>query len=414
MRGATARYGTWRALAWSVFIAVAFFTLSNPTHLVRDFPGAMGALAVATGVVLLLDRRNLRFPRMPWSVVVYLGLAAVSVTWSIERSDTVLMTILYAWVALLACICVAQTDNQTLLRGVAWSGVLLTTVTLISVVVDPERFGGGLLFPGSGPGVHGSRGVVAYSLVLALCAALSRRDARPLRRIEIGVTIALNLAVVVIAPSATGQVAVPVVFGTLLALTVLRRLNGRALTLARISIALGVVLALVISVLNASRITALLGRSPDLSGRFAAWQAILPAWLAAPVGGYGFGAVWNYGWWRLDGSPVLDQMSKVAGFEFYHGHNNFLDVLPQLGALGFIAALLILGLLGVRGIRALRDQPEAGMWAILTLVTLLVMGVTEPMLSVPVGWFCAVATTACCRHGRGRLSGRISDPRQAG
>jgi len=130
------------------------------------------------------------------------------------------------------------------------------------------------------------------------------------------------------------------------------------------------------------------------------WQAIIPVWLEAPVLGYGFGAVWYYGWWRLGGSPLLVQMTAAAKVPFYHGHNLLLDVLPQLGALGVMAALIILCLLAVGGIRGIRDLPDAATWALLTLTGVVVMGVTEPMLSVPVGWFCVVAATVSVSHRR--------------
>jgi len=308
------------------------------------------------------------------------------------------MTLLYSWIALFACICVAQTDTQTLLRGIAWGGVMLVAVTLISVVVDPERFGGGLLFPGSGPGVHGSRGVVAYSLVLALCAALARRDSRWLRRIEIGLTVLVNLTVVVIAPSATGRVGVVAILLSVLPLAFIRRLHGRRLVWAWAVIVGLAAVVVVVGIQNADLIAAALDRSADFSGRFAVWQAIIPAWLEAPILGYGFGAVWFYGWWRLDGSPVLTQMNEAAKIYFYHGHNIVFDVLPQLGALGLVAVLLLLGLLLVRGVRGFRELPDAATWAVLTLIAIVVMGITEPMLSVPVGWFCVVAATAASRR----------------
>ena len=377
---------------------MAFFELTHPTRIIPDFPGANGWLAAITGVVLLLEGGNVRVPRIPWTAVAYLALCAASVLWSINRSDTLLMTLLYSWIALFACICVAQTDTQTLLRGIAWGGVMLVAVTLISVVVDPERFGGGLLFPGSGPGVHGSRGVVAYSLVLALCAALARRDSRWLRRIEIGLTVLVNLTVVVIAPSATGRVGVVAILLSVLPLAFIRRLHGRRLVWAWAVIVGLAAVVVVVGIQNADLIAAALDRSADFSGRFAVWQAIIPAWLEAPILGYGFGAVWFYGWWRLDGSPVLTQMNEAAKIYFYHGHNIVFDVLPQLGALGLVAVLLLLGLLLVRGVRGFRELPDAATWAVLTLIAIVVMGITEPMLSVPVGWFCVVAATAASRR----------------
>lgn len=396
-RGEPARYGTWRGLAWSVFIALSFFELTNPTHLVPNFPGAMGVLAAITGVVLILDRRNVRLPRIPWTVVAYLALCAASVFWSINRSDTVHMTILYSWIALFACVCVAQTDTQTLLRGVAWGGVLVVAVTLLSVVVNPKRFGGGLLFPGEGPGVHGTKGIVAYSVVLAATAALVRRPVSRRSWIDFCLTVAINAVGVVIASASTGRVGAVAVLATWAALLLLRRLRGRKSGLGWVTLAALAAVTTTVAILNRDRITSFLGERSDLNGRFEIWRAVIGGWLEAPVVGHGFGAVWYYGWWRLGGSPVLDRMNKAANIKFFHGHNIFMDILPQLGAVGFAAALLILIVLAARGVRNMSSRASASGWALLVLVAVLVMGVAEPMLSVPVGWFSVVAAMAAAR-----------------
>jgi len=397
-RGEPARYGTWRGLLWSVFIAVAFFELTNPTHLVPDFPGANVVLAAITGVVLILEYRNARLPRVPWPVVAYLGLCAVSVLWSINRSDTLLMTLLYGWIALFACICVAQTDTPTLLRGISWGGVLVVAVTLISVAVDPKRFGGGLLFPGTGPGVHGTKGVVAYSVVLALTAALARKPSNTRSWIDVAITVVMNTLGIVISSASTGRVGAACVFIGWLIVRVLSRLRGRALVRAWLVIGTTAAAIGITAIIARNRVTAILGETADFNGRFGIWRAVINSWLQAPVFGHGFGAVWFYAWWRLGGSPVLDEMQQAAHLEFFHGHNIFLDILPQLGVLGLIAALLVIGLLAGRVRAGLAGPTAAREWVLLVLIALLVMGVAEPMLSVPVGWFSAVAATAASRR----------------
>lgn len=376
---------------------MAFFELTHPTRIIPDFPLANIVLAAFTGVVLIIDHRNVRLPRVPWTVVTYLALCTASVLWSINRSDTLHLTLLYAWIALFAAICVAQTDTQTLLRGIAWGGVLVVVVTLISVVVDPKRFGSGLLFPGSGPGVHGSRGVVAYSLVLAMAAAVSRQSSTVRKRIEIVVSVIIILVGVAITPAATGRVGAAMVLVGWLVLVVLRRLHGRAFVAVMAGLLAVVVTAIVVGLFNLGEIAAAFGRSPDFSGRFKVWGAIIPAWLGAPVAGYGFGAVWYYGWWRLDGSDLLTRMNYAAGTFFYHGHNLFMDVLPQLGVLGVVSALLVLAVLAARGIAGFRRGSGSSTWALLLLTAVLVMGIAEPMLSVPVGWFSVIAATAAAR-----------------
>ncbi len=416
MRGEPARYGTRRALLWSVFIAVAFFELTHPTRIIPDFPLANIVLAATTGLVLIIDHRNVRLPRVPWTVVTYLALCAASVLWSINRSDTLHMTLLYSWIALFACICVAQTDTQTLLRGIAWGGVLVVVATLISVVVDPKRFGSGLLFPGTGPGVHGTKGVVAYSVVLALTAALMRKPLSRRSWIDISFTLAMLAVGLIVASASTGRIGAACVLAGWLVIRLLRRLRGRALVRGWLVVGVSTAAIGITAIIARDWITAILGEKSDFNGRYEIWRAVIDGWLEAPVGGHGFGAVWFYGWWRLDGSPVLDRMNAAAHLDFFHGHNIFLDILPQLGVLGLVVAVLIIGVLAGRGASRLPGSSSAPGWALLVLVAILVMGVAEPMLSVPIGWFSVVAATAASRDRRtgGRSARTTSPPARVG
>ncbi|HEY3407852.1 MAG TPA: O-antigen ligase family protein [Propionicimonas sp.] len=384
---------------------MAFFELTHPTRIIPDFPLANIVLAAFTGVVLIIDHRNVRLPRVPWTVVTYLALCTASVLWSINRSDTLHLTLLYAWIALFAAICVAQTDTQTLLRGIAWGGVLVVVVTLISVVVDPKRFGSGLLFPGIGPGVHGTKGVVAYSVVLALTAALMRKPLGRRSWIDIIFTLAVLAVGLIVASASTGRMGAACVLAGWLVVRLLRPLRGRALVRGWLIVGVGTAAIAITAVIARDWITARLGEKSDFNGRYAIWRAVIDGWLEAPVGGHGFGAVWFYGWWRLDGSPVLDRMNAAAHLDFFHGHNIFLDILPQLGVLGLVVAILIIGVLAYRGAAGLPGSSSAPGWALLVLVAVLVMGVAEPMLSVPVGWFSIVAaTTASGRRHRARMN----------
>ncbi len=390
-----------------MLIAVAYFQISNPRLLIPDFPRSMVALALVTGIALLVDRRRVVLPRVPWASALYLGLCAVSVLWSITPADTVRMTLLYAWIALFAGICAAQADTGTLLRGFAWGGVLVVLATLISLLVDPIRFGHGLLYSGTALGVHGHRGIVAYSVVLALTAALMRRPETKRSRAEAYLTIAVNVVGVAIAPAATGQVGAACVLVGWLTILFLRRLRGRSLALGWATVAAALVLGGIAALLNRGRLLALLGKSPDFTGRFGIWEIVVGTSLQAPLTGYGFGAVWRYSWWPLDGSDVLRKMwsertGAYAGQPFFHGHNLLIDVLPQLGLLGATAAFLVLGLLAVRGISGLTSDSPAPAWGLLIFLALVTMGLAEPLLSIPLGWFCATVAAAAARAGRVR------------
>jgi O-antigen ligase len=218
--------------------------------------------------------------------------------------------------------------------------------------------------------------------------------------VEIVVTILVHLAGLALSGSATGHagaVAILLAFVILKALTRFRG-RGRAVGWAVVAFAVG---CLALAVAFWRELLGLLGRSTDLTGRLPLWAAVVDVWRERPLTGYGFGAVWQYAWLTLgSASRIQRKIEKIAGFESGQGHNVLFDLLPQLGLLGAVALALLMGVLAIRGIAQLRHEPDAGGWAVLTFLALVIVGFTEAGLIRPLGWFLMVAATAVCRRPR--------------
>jgi O-antigen ligase len=395
-------------LAWSAVIAVGVFQLSFPRLLIRDadFIPSLGVLAALSTVALLLDRRSVRLPRVPWTVVAFLGISSLSLLWSIDRSDTAQMTTLYACMTLIACVWVAHTDTQVLLRGVAWGGLLIAISVAVWIARDPAIYGGALTGHGVLLGPYTNRNSVSFALTLTLPATLMRTSRSSASLVEIGLTILVHLAGLVLSGSATGHVGAVAIVLAFVIIRVLTRFRGRGRAVGW-SVAAIVVACLAIVVALWNQILGMLGRSDDLSGRLQLWAAVGDVWRERPLTGYGFGAVWQYAWLPLGrASHIQREIEKIAGFDAGQGHNVLFDLLPQLGLLGAVALVLLMGVLAIRGTVQLRHEPDAGGWAVLTFIALVIVGFTEAGLIRPLGWFLVVAATAVCRRPPGAVRRR--------
>lgn len=390
-------------LVWSITIGVSVGWLSYPRKLISGLYFQPGLLAVSALVafVALISFRQWRFPWIPWPIVAYLAICASSAGWSVAPDRTWDSVLLYSGLAALASIAVAFTDTQTFLRGVAWGGALIVISNAIAILINPIEFAG----PWVGRpflGLQGNRNTVAFTLVLALAAALARRVRSKGARVEACLTLAVLVAGLIQTTSMTGIGA-----GAALAVAAsfvwwLRRCSPRQRRIALISAgALGLI-GTTVAIFSWEQLSRTLAKGADLNGRLGIWDAVLTVWRDAPLTGFGWGAFWEHGWdydWmRLGRSAPFERFTQITQAWIPHGHNVVLDILPELGLLGVLGVALIHVMLAVRGLRRRPATTSESTFALLVLVALLLNGLTEPILSTPVGWWVATAALALARR----------------
>lgn len=117
---------------------------------------------------------------------------------------------------------------------------------------------------------------------------------------------------------------------------------------------------------------------------------------ANSVAGLGWGAVWPHPWQTADPNTFTTELFTDLGTVYTHGHNSFMDVLPQLGWIG--VALLVWCYLDLiaRSARRMwtrfrsRAASDSAMLVLVTAAGQLAFGATEPMAVIPMGWFVLV------------------------
>lgn len=400
-----AREGTARGTVWAVFIAIEFYLLSNPLAFQPFFVLTLQQ-ALEFGLLLaLLELPRLRFRGPPTALMAFAAVAGASWWWSMDREVTSAALWLYGSVAILSLLVAMNVTPRVLVVGFGGGGILTLVVSLYawhqqipSALISPDIGMDGYL-----AGVGTNRNILSYTMVLAL-GFLAGYNPRVWRgRVLWTVGVLLLLTGVFLAQSATGFLSSAAVLGVgqgLVALERLRRKLRHRIALVTSAVAVACI-GLMLTFPNL--LGSLTSRdSVTLSGRVPLWQAIVVDTDSARAQGFGWGTVWAHPWLPALDNTVAQEIYRGAGQFMSHGHNSFLDVLPQLGVIG-VALLLVLHvtpLVKAIGVRwAERPDPEdllASRVVLTSMTSLIIFGMTEPITSTPLGWFilCVLASLA--------------------
>jgi O-antigen ligase len=207
-----------------------------------------------------------------------------------------------------------------------------------------------------------------------------RRDQprRPAALIVNGVFIAMSVWLLSIADSATSTLCL--LLGSLIVLMArVQTVRNRPIILAILipsGIAVYALLQFALGVDLIALVSQAFGRTPDLTGRTAIWNAVLNAG-ANPIFGAGYETFWL--------GPRLEWLWSQA-VRVNTAHNGYLDVYLNLGAIGLtlMVGFLCSGYVKI-AIRFLSD-PELGSFALAIWTILLFYNVTESALRLNILW----------------------------
>nr|WP_300047982.1 hypothetical protein [uncultured Nocardioides sp.] len=368
---------------------------------VREFDDSLAMTTKAATVAVGLTLPWLRLPRVPWPWVAFLVLCAASQLWSVDDGATDASVVLYLHMTVLAVVVAANCEPPVVAWGMALGGAAVVALSIYAF--EKTMWGSsyvgveGLAFAGVGT----NENILAYTLAISLAAALAVGRPRQWWALAAWLTVlASNGYGLYLANSGTGYLSV---FALVVAITsiqlwpAIRRAGRRigAVWVLAVAVLLLVILGLV-GVLLGKQISTVSGRSP-------LWVAAFESTMHyAPVLGSGWGAVWEHPWDLTVPNDVSRDIYARAGFTLAHGHNFFVDVLPEIGLLGVAVAVLMVAY-AVREVRRCGLQPGAidprsGRLTLMVLVALLVSGVSEPMLTVPLGWWSLALVVALSRQ----------------
>lgn len=348
-------------------------------------------LVVLMGASLLARRSEIEWQGLlPVSLLLFVGLATISVLWSEYQWATVggiayllAFTVLGISIALLRDTIQIVRAYGDVLRLVLGLSIALEIVS--GLLIDtPIRFlgiEGHLADLGPLQGIMGSRNQFGLVALLALITfgiefatrSVGRRTAVA-SLVLAGVSVLLSRSPVVLA------VAV-VVAAAAIALALLRQVSPERRRIWQLGVLAAAVLGAIIVWFSRAGVISLFSANSELSYRLDLWRGVLALISRNPLEGWGW-----VGYWRPDVQPF--PAFAIAGQrEPNSALNAYLDVWFQLGLVGL---LLFVGLVILTFTRSwlLAGQRRSLVfaWPALMLVALLSTSLAESSLLVEYGW----------------------------
>lgn len=405
----------------SVFAVLLLFTLfaGDFWRNLISWPGYFvlaGLLAAGSVVFLVRMRPAFRWRKTPKTLVLFLGLATVSLAWSAYPGATALGLLTQfattAGAVFLALCLTWKAVLTALANAFRWIlGLSLLFELIVAVFVRhpvlpltpiqqetpgrvPSAFywSRDLLFHGGQiQGIVGNSNLLAMIALLALVVFGIQLADRTIRR---GTAITwLVVAVLTLALTRSSTVFVAAVFtAVVLGFALWARRAGpdrrRPVYLTAAALVVVVVTAVV---LFASRIPVLLGKSEDLTGRLDIWNKVIALAQQRPVFGWGWVSYW---------APWVKPFTNLAernGVVYLQAHNAWLDVWLQLGIVGVVIfALLAISTLWRSWFGAV-DRPRFAvadhrpytaltLLPLLLLAALLAQSLAESRILIEAGW----------------------------
>jgi len=141
----------------------------------------------------------------------------------------------------------------------------------------------------------------------------------------------------------------------------------------------GVVMFFVLSF--RAEVFALVGKSPDMTGRTMIWRKVLGLIPERPLQGFGWLSYWLPGIKPYEGLVVINHVP------YYQAHNAFLDMWLQSGIFALIAFITVIVITFIKLWQlAVRHTSALYLWPILVFMGIIVQNFTESRMLLEFGW----------------------------
>lgn len=379
------------SLSIVVGLVLVMFQASRPT-LAGALVALPGALAFA------LHRRQIVAARPPLLLLAFFAWSAVSVTWSINPGSTASSVLVTGALLALGLLLVWGRDISQVAQLIAWSGLLLTALSMAMGVALPRTGLSAGHLKGPTPHENQLAFIIALTFVSVVVLLLEGRLSRLLGLPALAVLVVALLW----SDSKTGLLISAVTLLVLVVVRTIARLPGRwHLPLILITLLLGSG-SVLLTVLNRAFVTQAVGRDVTFTGRTEIWQVVWALASQQPVQGYGFGAVWS------PSSPIGGTVARLIYYFPSHAHNGYLDTYLQLGSVG--AVLLILVLVGSMARHSTLLLRGGSTWPLAMTILLILYNISETRFLDYTGWLLLVIVASISLAGARVPVGRGTRP----
>jgi O-antigen ligase len=299
------------------------------------------------------------------------GLLLTSALWSLDPSTTITRGVAYLFMVVGAIGLVELFDTHDIMRLTASISGFLAASSLLLLFVQPDTVMVGDDFRG----LFSQKNVLGEAMVVGVLTGLHViRIARKRRFYYVSMAAVCTLALV-LSKSMTSLLTVVSFF----ILHTIGRLyvKGGGRRLMSIFLTLVVVTVFAFVTTNANLILELLDKDPTLTGRTDLWPYVIDSIYERPVLGWGYVGFWT------PSNPRAVEISSLMGWGGYvaEAHNGFLQILLYIGVVGTVYFLFLWMRNLVMAVKCLNGlTPEIGISALLVLVGILLIGISEHVL----------------------------------
>jgi O-antigen ligase len=369
-----------------------------------------------TAVIVELVRMRPSLRRLPVPLVVFLGLATASVTWSVYPSAT-LAGLAATWFTtvggiFLALCLTAEELIAALSRALRWViGLSLVFEAVVAVFIRrpllpvfppfdpdagniPDAFAWSraeLLTGGAIQGIVGNANLLAMVALLTLITLAVQTASGTIRRSRGWLWLTLAMLTLALTRSAAVLAAAAAVAGVLALVLLARRLPPSRRAAVSWSAAGLLAAGVVAGALFAGQLLDFLRRNIDLTHRLDIWAIVSELAAERPVAGWGWVSHW------APWAEPFDDLVVINGVTYLQAHNVWVDVHFQLGWIGLLAFAALMATVLVRSWWLATDSPQvapgrtepftaATLLPLLILVALLVQSLAESRMLVELGW----------------------------
>jgi exopolysaccharide production protein ExoQ len=332
---------------------------------------AVNLLGIATSLLLVWWGTHKRRPRLNLAPpLLAVSVVVCSVLWSVDPGITLTRSIAYAFLVAGAIGLVKTIDANEVMELTASINGVLGAITLVLLVVLPNT----VSLPDNFYGMFAQKNAQGQAMAIGILAGLHglRIGRRKLRHIVIIVICAI---VGVLSKSTTSLLTVLAFF----ALHIIGSLYIKGGGWRFISTSLTVIVTLVFILIleNKDVLFSFLGKDSSLTGRTDLWPYVIDAIMRRPMFGWGFTAFWS------GLNPRSMEISTLLGWYVVEAHNGLLQLLLDIGVVGTALFLFMWIRNLVMAVKCMNGSaPEIGVSSILLLVGILVIGVSEQVLTV--------------------------------
>jgi len=269
--------------------------------------------------------------RQPF-LIALLGVAALSLLWSVSPDQTSRRIFALAFTTLAGAILAARYAWARLAEALAAAFAILAVASLLAGLFVPSIGRMSDIFPGSWRGLWPEKN--AFGDLMAMGAGINAAAAM-LNGRRAGLwasAAALCFLLVLMSTSKTSLVSAGLSLGALALVWAVQR--GPALGVAASwSAVIAILLAGAVMLFASDAVFGVLGKDATLTGRTRIWSAVLRQIDERPWQGFGYAAVWDEtGRWG-----PLAWITHDAGFKASHAHNAWLEQWLALGVPGLAA-----------------------------------------------------------------------------